>query len=122
MSLKKKGEKAELIVCEYLKKKEFLVLERNYDRGVGEIDIIAEKESVIHFVEVKSMTRKTSEDNSHRAEEKVDDRKISHISKVAMIYLEEKGLSQEDTDWVIDIVVVIFERGKIFVKFMENVT
>ncbi|OGH42451.1 MAG: hypothetical protein A3H79_01790 [Candidatus Levybacteria bacterium RIFCSPLOWO2_02_FULL_36_8b] len=46
--------------CEYLKKLGFKIIERNFRKGYGEIDIVAidqsEKEKVLVFVEVKTRT------------------------------------------------------------------
>ncbi|MBI4096675.1 MAG: YraN family protein [Candidatus Levybacteria bacterium] len=46
--------------CEYLKKLGFKIIERNFRKGYGEIDIIAidssEKEKVLSFTEVKTRT------------------------------------------------------------------
>jgi putative endonuclease len=57
-SVKKRGEIGEDIATEYLKKKGYHILERNW-RGdkklkCPEIDIIAEKNNIIVFVEVKT--------------------------------------------------------------------
>ena len=50
----KVGEIGENVASEYLKKKGFKILERNYWKKWGELDIIAQKGDVIHFVEVKN--------------------------------------------------------------------
>lgn len=46
--------------CEYLKKLGFKIIERNFRKGYGEIDIIAidenSREKVLSFVEVKTRT------------------------------------------------------------------
>ena len=46
--------------CEYLRKKGYKIIERNFRKGYGEIDIIAidssESEKVLTFVEVKTRT------------------------------------------------------------------
>ena len=49
------GELGEKICSAYLSKKGFNILERNYTKKYGEIDIIAQKDGVIHFIEVKSI-------------------------------------------------------------------
>ena len=49
------GTKAEDFAQKYLKDKGFMILKRNYlVHNVGEIDIIAEKDSDIHIVEVRT--------------------------------------------------------------------
>jgi len=42
--------------CEYLKKLGFKILERNYRKTYGEIDIIAIDKDVLAFIEVKTRT------------------------------------------------------------------
>lgn len=55
MSPKKIGALGESIVCEYLKRKGFRIIDRNVAKKTGEIDIIAQKGSTLHFVEVKTI-------------------------------------------------------------------
>ncbi len=50
----KVGYEAELKAANYLKKSGYEILKRNFRSKFGEIDIIAKKSGVIHFVEVKS--------------------------------------------------------------------
>ncbi len=40
--------------AEFLKKKGYVILERNFRKGYGEIDIIAVKKGTLVFVEVKT--------------------------------------------------------------------
>jgi putative endonuclease len=54
------GRVAEEAAAGYLQGLGFAILERNYRRRRGEIDIIARKEDCIHFIEVKSI-RSSSE-------------------------------------------------------------
>lgn len=54
-STKEIGNENESVATRYLEKNGFSIIERNYyARKLGEIDIIASKEAVLHFVEVKS--------------------------------------------------------------------
>ena len=56
--IKERGRKGEKTVCEYLVNKGYKIVCTNYHSRYGEIDIIAENDSVIAFVEVK--TRKNN--------------------------------------------------------------
>jgi len=56
---RKIGDLGEGIACNYLKDKGFKIIEQNYWKPWGEIDIIAEKQGIVYFVEVKSVTRGT---------------------------------------------------------------
>ena len=51
--LAKKGED---MATAYLKKKGYQIVERNFRRGYGEIDIIAVKDNTLVFIEVKTRT------------------------------------------------------------------
>lgn len=48
------GNKGEDITADFLRKKGFIIFKRNYHSAFGEIDIIAEKENLLLFVEVKT--------------------------------------------------------------------
>jgi putative endonuclease len=54
MNTRKIGNIAENKACEYLIKTGYKIVKRNYYTKFGEIDIIAYKDEVFHFVEVKS--------------------------------------------------------------------
>ncbi|MDA3967078.1 MULTISPECIES: YraN family protein [Helicobacter] len=49
-----KGKEAESLACEFLKENDFVIIDRNFYTKFGEIDIIAKKDSTLHFIEVKS--------------------------------------------------------------------
>lgn len=50
------GDKGESLVAKYLEKEGFTICARNYAKRGGEIDIIAEKDHVRAFIEVKTRT------------------------------------------------------------------
>ena len=50
------GKKGEDIAVVFLKKKGWKILERNYRKQYGEIDIIARKQNLLIFIEVKNRT------------------------------------------------------------------
>lgn len=47
------GQKGEQLVADYLVEQGFQILARNYRRAFGEVDLIAEKDDLLAFVEVK---------------------------------------------------------------------
>lgn len=49
-----KGKTGEQMGCSFLEKKEFKILFCNWRSSHWEIDIIAEKDGIIHFIEVKT--------------------------------------------------------------------
>ncbi len=85
---KEKGSRGEDRAAAYLNRQGYRILERNYRGKTGEIDIIAEKDGTLHFVEVKT---RTSEDLGEPLEA-IDRRKLGHILRTAEMYLYEKDL------------------------------
>ena len=105
---KEVGRIGEDVAAQFLKKKGFVILERNYRKPWGEIDIIAEKGSVVRFVEVKTLSRETLPDISremseYRPEEQVHQAKLRKISRTAEMYMNAK---RDMRDFQIDVVGV----------------
>ena len=94
MHTRGKGLIGESIACTFLVRRGFLVICRNYQKKWGEIDIIAKKDGVIHFFEVKSMsvTKMTSDGEGHRPEDNVHGLKRKKISRMIETYLSDHGL------------------------------
>ena len=58
MSSKKKiGPLGEELVAKFLMKQGYAVKDRNFRKKWGELDVIAQKKNILHFVEVKSVSR-----------------------------------------------------------------
>jgi len=55
LSRKEVGAIGEKVAAEYLKRHGFSIRDRNVARKTGELDIVAEKEDTLHFVEVKTI-------------------------------------------------------------------
>ena len=104
-SLKRKlGDLGEKVALDYLKKENYNILDRNYQRKWGEIDIVAKgNKGEIVFIEVK--TRKKTLDNSIGPENSVGVFKKKRLIRTAQIYLLEKKYPQE-TAWQIDVIAV----------------
>jgi len=85
------GRRGEDLACEYLERNGFMIVERNYRTRQGEIDVIATREGITVFVEVKA--RRTGEFGE--PEEAVTGTKVHRIRAVASEYLGEKGLGKD---------------------------
>lgn len=83
ISSRKIGNIGEDAVCRFLEKNKYEILDRNFTIRGGEIDIIARKNGIIAFVEVK--TRKKNSLTS--GEEAVGISKRKHIIQAAERYL-----------------------------------
>lgn len=116
------GRLAEAAAEEFLKRKDYKILEKNFwKRAVsgpwqGEIDIIAEKDKEVVFVEVKSGKKSPG----FFPEDRVNFRKKNKIIKAAELWLlKNKKLENK---WRIDVIsAVLDENGEKFkIRHFEN--
>jgi putative endonuclease len=126
----KTGLLGEDIACRYLKMHDFNILERNYTRKWGEIDIIATKNEILHFFEVKSRQVGYSffEDNNKffteekiRPEESMHAWKMMRLRRVVETYLINERIG--NTDWHFDLLLVFIDTKtrRARVKVVENI-
>lgn len=85
------GLNGEDLAADHLREKGYLILQRNLRMGKAEIDIIARKDGILVFVEVKTRTN----DNFGYPEEFVNRRKQRMILNAADSYILRSGW-QED--------------------------
>ena len=121
------GNKGEDIACKFLMKHGFTVIQRNYLRKWGEIDIVAKKSGVLHFVEVKTVSRENLENVSYetdeyRPEDNLHPAKLKRMARVIEVYLLDKNVSDE-TEWFFDALIVYLDlKNKVArVKMLENI-
>lgn len=88
MDMRSIGDVGEAIAEKYLLSKGAKILARNYTVRGGEIDLIAELNDTILFVEVK--LRRS--DTFGSAYEAITPAKQKHIARAAKIYLQKNGL------------------------------
>jgi putative endonuclease len=78
------GIEGEELAVQFLKKKGYKIVSRNFKSPVGEMDIIAEDGGTLVFVEVKTRT----DDSFGHPFEAVTPRKRDKLRKVALSYLK----------------------------------
>lgn len=115
------GKKGEQVAAAYLKKKGFKIIKMNYinpkGKQLGEIDIIAQKEEVIVFVEVK--TRK-GEVGKVFPEDNLTPGKFRKLEKIAANYLQSRHL--QGTSYHFDAITVLFdEKRTATIRHFEHV-
>ena len=112
------GQKGEDEACMFLEKHGYKILDRNYRKKWGEIDIVAKKDNIIHFIEVKTVTRITD----HEPEENVHPWKRKRLGRAIQTYLLEKKVSDE-TEWQIDIIAIFLDlkEEKDRIRITENI-
>jgi putative endonuclease len=108
------GKKAEAITAEYFITNGFKILEKNYRFGKNEIDIIAEKEDLIVFIEVKSK----NEYSDINPELLITAKKQKSIFLVANYYVEKNKL--EKRRFRFDVVFIYFKSANYEIKHFPD--
>ena len=105
------GDEGENQACKYLQKQGYRILERNYLRKWGEIDIIAHKKDVLYFVEVKTITANYHINGTdwYRPEDNIHTWKIRRLKRAIQTYLAENNLSIEK-EWEFSAITVVLKR------------
>lgn len=116
---RKFGDAGEEIATKYLKEKRYEIIERNYLKPWGEIDIVAKNKGMLVFCEVKTKEAKHVE--HYLAEASVNRLKIKKLQKICETYLLEKRYPI-DQKWQIDVLAVALDKEnmKARVKHFEN--
>ena len=104
MNNRKSGIEGENIAVEYLKNQGYVILERNFNTKVGEIDIIAQDKDTIVFVEVKAR------ENTKFGQpiESITAKKVHSIIRSAQWYLSAKR--KYDVPCRFDVVEILREE------------
>ena len=104
-----KGDYFENKAVEFLSSTGYLIIERNfYAKKLGEIDIVAKKDGVYHFVEVKS-------GETFEAVYNITPSKLCKLLRSAEYYLKFKKL---DVAYCIDAMIYAGEE----LEYLENIT
>jgi len=122
------GELGESIACRFLVKHSFLIIERNYTKKWGEIDIVARKAKKLHFIEVKSVSRPNLDMVTHETgdqyspEDNMHPWKLKRLSRTIQTYLLEKDVA-DDLEWQVDLLVVFLnlKDKKAKIKLVKDI-
>jgi putative endonuclease len=136
---RKTGNLGEDLACRFLMKHGYTIVERNYLKKCGEIDIIAKKKDILYFIEVKavsadylsdkynlpnisSVSDETSIDGYFRPEDNVHPWKLQRLARTIQIYLLERNVSPE-TSWQFDVITVYIDKKRLVskVSILENI-
>ena len=110
MSSRSKGTLAEQKACAFLRARDFHIVEQNfYAKKLGEIDIIATKGNIYHFVEVKSAKDyQTAIDNMTSS-------KLSKLKRSIDYYVQTKNINSA---FCMDVIIVTEQE----IEWLENIT
>lgn len=118
MDPKTLGKEGEKKAIEFLTRQGYQIIEKNYRKRTGEIDIIAfdPSQSEIVFIEVK--TRRSL--NFGYPEESVNNKKIKKIIETAEQWLEDKKSSGKE--WRIDIISIEWQKEIPTIDHFKNIS
>ncbi|MCC6404992.1 MAG: YraN family protein [Candidatus Yanofskybacteria bacterium] len=111
------GLSGEEAACHWLVGSGFRILDRNWRRPWGELDIVASKDGTIHFVEVKTARRLVT---GFEPFLRANGRKMHKVMRTAQTWLSAHQYSP-DTPWQLDIISVIMEGKAPAIEFFENI-
>lgn len=107
------GKKGEELAKQYLVSQGYNILNVNYKNHIGEIDIIAIKNEVISFIEVKTRTSL----NYGYPYEAVNKKKQQKIIHTSMLYIKQRNI--RDIQFSYDIIEVYLTRD-IKINHIDN--
>jgi putative endonuclease len=114
---RKIGNWGESQACSFLIRQGYKIIARNYWTREGEIDIIAQIDNKISFIEVK--TRTCGEDSAERS---FDKNKKVKMFKAIEQYCQAKKLQIEEIAMYIEQISVYIDKRNKVVKFKKYLT
>ena len=106
----------EELAVNYIKNKDYNILERNYRTKLGELDIIAKRQNTIIFVEVKTRTSNIYGTPS----ESVNYKKQQTIRKLSQQYILYRKLYKDHFSYRFDVIEVRLVGKKYKIIHIEN--
>lgn len=118
--LKDIGQSGESMAADFLIRKGFKIIDRNYLKPWGEIDIVAQKGDWVHFVEVKTVSREKIVEGDYEPEDNLHPWKRKRLRRIIGTYLAAHELVE---DWQVDAIsVYINGAGEVLkLEWLEDI-
>jgi len=115
------GKRGEDFACEYLKKKGYKIIERNFRKKWGELDIIAKSpDKILVFVEVKTMKFFPLLDL--KPEDQLTAAKKEKLQKIALFYANNhEDLIYKEKGWRIDLIALTIDKENFIINHYQNI-
>lgn len=107
------GNKGESLACSLLEKRGYHIIDRNVRGRYGEVDIVAKKDNIYHFIEVRLRTNVTF----GTPVETVNAKKRLRLKKTIEYYCMIKNVSR----WQIDIIAIQYLKSAPKIIFYKNI-
>lgn len=108
------GKESEKVALSYLKRQKFKIIQTNYHTKYGEIDIIAIKNNILHFIEVKSS-------KSYEPQYYLTPSKYTKIIKSIEVFLLKNDI-YNDVDYMVDLLCIRQKDEDFEYDFIENIS
>lgn len=118
MDIKLLGKRGEERAIDFLEKKGYRIIETNYLKRIGEIDIIAFDPKYNEYVFIEVKTRRSL--SFGYPEESVNKRKISKIIRTAESWISKQNI--KDPEWRIDVISIYLGGKEPEIEHIENVS
>ena len=115
MNNKEVGNLGEEIATEYIKKKKYVIIQRNFRCRYGEVDIVAKDNNEYVFIEVKTRTSK----KFGQPAEAVNQLKKKHIYNVTRYFLHRYKI--ENSLVRFDVIEVFLSKDRYRVNHIKQV-
>lgn len=125
------GSIGEQIACEFIVKKGYKIVEKNYKKPWGEIDIIGKSpDKTIVFFEVKTIVSKAYDSIS--PEDNLTKKKLSKVQRTAAMFsAKHQDIVDDEMGWRIDLIAITlpathqkdltFDYKNCIIKHYENI-
>ena len=112
------GQLGEDIAVKYLEKHGYRILERNYRKPWGEIDIVTQQNDELIFIEVKTQNQELE----WRPEENITRHKKHQLSRIITTYLKANKIP-ENQNWRVDVLAITldFKTKNAQIEHIKNI-
>lgn len=114
-NINKQGKTAEKDACHFLTHNGYKIIKHNYKVKGGEIDIIAIKNNIVHFIEVKSRLGQFCE-----VSEVVRPAQLNRIITTSQKFLQNSQYQNHDFQY--DFMFIAVQNNQTTIELCENVT
>ncbi|MDI9358445.1 MAG: YraN family protein [Phycisphaerales bacterium] len=111
------GKLGEDIACNWLLSEGYVVKNRNWRTAHCEVDIIASKNKIVHFFEVKTRTNITF----GYPEESINQKKMNCLKKIAVAYLSSNTFFNQVQFNAVAIILDYQSKNLLELKLIEDI-
>lgn len=116
------GTLGEDIARQFLIENNYIILETNYannqGKRLGEIDIIAQKENTIHFIEVKT---RRGQKGTILPEQAINKTKLLKIKKISQHFIRSKNIWNINHQFDAISIIIEEKKGIASIRHLKNI-